>query len=173
MHHLKSEILDRFEYVDGKVFVKKAGQWKGKVGDEAGSLRPDGRRIVQVKNTLLFTHQVVWLIFNDDLPEGTIDHKDTDPSNNRIGNLREATGTDQQGNKNVQSNNTTGYKGVSYSDTRNKTKPWRAYIKDQGKAVHLGYFATAETAAKAYDIAALEKFGNFALLNFKESIDVA
>jgi hypothetical protein len=164
--------MERFEYVDGKILVKKAGQWKGKVGEEAGSVRGDGRRIIQIKGVRLFTHQVVWLMFNDDLPDETIDHKNVDCSANEIENLRPATTTEQQGNKKVQSNNTTGYKGVSYSDTRNKTKPWRASITDQGKAVHLGYFATAETAAKAYDIAALEKFGNFALLNFKEYIDV-
>lgn len=170
MSHLRETILDRFRYDDGKVFVKKSGQWKGKVGDEAGSPRPDGRRVIQVKGTRLFTHQIVWLIHNDDLPEGTIDHKDTDPTNNRIENLRAATDSQQQGNKRLQVNNTTGYKGVNYRKDV-KEKPWRAFIKDDGKTIHLGYFATKEAAARAYDSAALEKFGDFAQLNFKEGIE--
>lgn len=173
MDSLRDEVRDRFEYVEGKVLVKKAGQWKGLVGEEAGTVRKDGRYSIQIKGVRLFTHQVVWLLFNDQLPDTTIDHKDNDHSNNKIGNLRSASGTDQQGNKGIQINNSTGYKGVSYSTNRNKSKPWRAYIKDQGKAVHLGYFCTAEAAAQAYDLAATEKFGDFALLNFKEFNDVA
>lgn len=171
-HHLKDEIMERFEYDAGKVIVKKSGQWKGLIGDEAGSLRPDGRRVIQVKNDLLFTHQVVWLMFNDSLPEGTLDHRDTNPTNNRIENLRPATDSEQQGNKKVQKNNTSGYKGVGFrSDI--KAKPWKAYIKHEGKSVHLGYFSTAEAAAKCYDEAAKIKFGEFAFLNFKEdTIDV-
>lgn len=167
MDELRREIRNRFEYVDGKVIVKKAGQWKGLVGEEAGSVRHDGRRTIQVKGVRLFTHQVVWLLFNDVLPDGTIDHEDRDVTNNSISNLRPASESDQQGNKSVQINNTTGYKGVTFSDKRNKSKPWRAYIKDDGKAVHLGYFQTAELAALSYDKAALEKFGDFAVLNFK------
>lgn len=170
VHPLKDEILQRFEYIDGKIFVKKAGQWKGLVGEEAGSVRKDGRRIIQIKGKRLFTHQVVWLMFNEDLPAGSIDHKDNNPSNNRIENLRAADESEQQGNKSIQVNNTSGFKGVS-SKHSHKSKPWKAYIKHETKTVHLGYFYTAEEAARAYDKAAKEKFGEFALLNFEEDFE--
>jgi hypothetical protein len=166
--HLKEEIRKRFEYCDGKVLVKTSGQWRGIVGEEAGSVRKDGRRIIQIKGKRLFTHQVVWLLFNDELPLGSIDHIDNDQTNNKIENLRAASGSEQQGNKSVQTNNTSGFKGVSFSSKRNNSRPWRAYIKDNGVSVHLGYFISAEEAARAYDTAAKEKFGAFALLNFKE-----
>ena len=48
--------------------------------------------------------------------------------------------------KTLNSNNTSGFRGVSYDKTRNK---WRAYIKLQYKNKHLGRFDTFEEAAQA------------------------
>jgi hypothetical protein len=53
------------------------------------------------------------------------------------------------------------YKGVS----RNREK-WQARIKVDGKQSHLGIFTDEEDAARAYDAAARELFGEFAYLNF-------
>lgn len=43
---------------------------------------------------------------------------------------------------------------------------WYAYITFEGKRTHIGAFATAEEAAKAYDAEAIKLFGEFAQLNF-------
>lgn len=48
--------------------------------------------------------------------------------------------------KTLNSNNTSGFRGVSYDKTRNK---WRAYIKLQYKNKHLGRFDTFKEAAQA------------------------
>jgi hypothetical protein len=52
-------------------------------------------------------------------------------------------------------------------DSRVRDK-WRATIGSVRKKErrHLGYFPSAERAAKAYDAAAIEMYGEFALLNF-------
>lgn len=54
-------------------------------------------------------------------------------------------------------------KGVSFDKERNK---WKSHIKVHGKSIHLGRFAEAEDAGRAYDRAALKHFGKFALTNF-------
>lgn len=163
---LVETIRDRFSYQDGSILVKKSGQWKGKVGDEAGTVRPDGRRVIQVKGKRLFTHQVVWLMFNDKLPETTIDHKDRDPTNNRIGNLRPATMSEQHLNRGLSPINTSGFKGVSFKGGV-KGKPWRATFRDK----HLGYFASPEEAARAYDNRASEEACEFTVFNFQKGED--
>ena len=165
-HELLETIRERFYYDNGVVRVKKAGQWKGKKDEVAGSARPkDSRIIIQVKRQRLFAHQIVWLLFNEDLPENSIDHADTDCTNNHIENLRAASRSEQQRNKPIQVNNSTGFKGVSFRSCV-KAKPWRAAITVANKVKHLGYFETATKAAVAYDMAAKKHFGAFAYTNF-------
>jgi hypothetical protein len=53
--------------------------------------------------------------------------------------------------------NTSGRKGVNLY----RNGKWRATIGQR----HLGYFDTAQEAADAYDRAAVEHFGEFALTN--------
>ena len=90
-----------------------------------------------------------------------VDHKDTDPSNNAIWNLRLATSTEQKQNKKVQSNNRSGLKGAYYHACH-KGKKWRSQIKVGDRLIFLGYFHTAIEAHEAYASAALEHFGEFA-----------
>lgn len=52
------------------------------------------------------------------------------------------------------------YKGVTRRGDR-----WRAYITVAGKFRSLGPYATAEDAARAYDVAARELFGQYACTN--------
>lgn len=62
------------------------------------------------------------------------------------------------------------YKGVSYKPARGT---WKASIRLKNAATHLGYYTSAEAAAKAYDAAAFEAWGPEAYLNFPEaSVDV-
>jgi hypothetical protein len=91
-----------------------------------------------------------------------VDHRDRNGLNCRRGNLRAANASQNQGNAGLARSNTTGFKGVDRCGDR-----WRARIKRNGKTASIGgLYVTAEEAARAYDKAAREHFGEFAWLNF-------
>lgn len=91
-----------------------------------------------------------------------VDHINHDTLDNRRSNLRKVT--HKQNMMNVRPRSANGYKGVSSIAGTNKV--WRAYIKPNGKQISLGLYETKEEAAKAYDKAAKEYFGEYAYLNF-------
>lgn len=61
----------------------------------------------------------------------------------------------------LRASNSSGYRGVKRIGRR-----WGAGLHAAGIAKHLGMFDTAEEAARAYDAAALEAYGDRAILNF-------
>ena len=103
-----------------------------------------------------------------------VDHINGIGLDNRRSNLRVATRSQNQHNS-TRLIGPSGYMGVSYLDPANPKyaryaeRPYKAKIQLQGRAVHIGYFATAEDAAMARDVKALELMGEFARLNFPDN----
>lgn len=96
-------------------------------------------------------------------PKGmSIDHINGDKSDNRKSNLRICTNSENLRNRGSQSNNTSGYKGVSWSK---ELKKWRTQICINKKHIHVGLFKDKIEAAKAYNEAAIKYHGEFAKLN--------
>lgn len=107
-------------------------------------------------------HRVIWFLVHGYWPDFQLDHIDGDKTNNKIENLRPIDQRYNQANRVARTDVTSNYKGVGWH--RGK---WRAFIMQPGKKYkHLGRFDTQEEAAKAYDKAALELFGDFSRLNF-------
>lgn len=130
------------------------------VGLMAGADRGDGYYKICFKKKRYYAHRVVWELHNGKLSKGEqIDHIDQNPSNNRISNLRIATNSENNCNRSRQSNNTSGFKGVSWNKF---TQSWEAYIKLNGKRKFLGYFLRKESAALAYRLNAEMYHGQFA-----------
>jgi hypothetical protein len=96
-------------------------------------------------------------------PRVKVDHRQGIGLDNQRGNLRAATNMQNSHNQVVRSDNTSGFKGVTWDKAKRK---WRALITVEGKKLHIGYFSDALQAALAYDAAAREHFGEFALCNF-------
>jgi hypothetical protein len=96
-----------------------------------------------------------------------VDHVNRDGLDNRRSNLRLATHAQNMRNRKRQSNNTSGYHGVTYWKHCGR---YAALIRVDGKRRHIGLFATAEEAALAYDEAARSAHGEFASLNFPTKV---
>ena len=90
-----------------------------------------------------------------------VDHVDGDGLNNRRSNLRDGAGFRNKANRGVQSNSTSGFKGVS----RRRGGKWGAFIKVNRKQIYLGVYDTPEEAADVYDQAAISHFGEYAKTN--------
>lgn len=91
-----------------------------------------------------------------------VDHVNGDGLDNRRANLRPATSSQNSANRMRGSNNVSGFKGVGiYRNGR-----WRACIGRERRQIHLGYFDTAQEAARAYDVAARDLYGEFGAFNF-------
>ena len=87
-----------------------------------------------------------------------IDHINRDVMDNRRENLRYVTSSQNGMNRGMMKNNTSGYRGVSWSKS---SKKWLVRIKLNGESIRLGYFDDIEEAAKAYKKKALELFEQY------------
>jgi len=105
------ELFDYRE--DGCLVWKVSNSNIVRVGGAVGRT-PDtnGHLHVRVGGVPYLVHRVIWLWHYGYFPEHGLDHIDRDPSNNRIGNLREATQVCNSRNTGNFSHNTSGVKGV-------------------------------------------------------------
>lgn len=112
----------------------------------------NGRSIPRTLHGLLMTS-----------PRGMhVDHINGNKLDNRRANLRIVTGQVNQANrKNLNKNNTSGIRGVSYCPRLSKRNPWLAQITANRRHVHLGMFPTKEEAIAARRKAELEYFGEY------------
>jgi hypothetical protein len=140
------------------VFRSKSTYRRSQTGKVVGASRTGGWISLNIDKKAHRAHRVAWLYVYGYMPP-YIDHKDGNPANNRLSNLRVAT--KQENARNRRATSKCGLKGVSLDSRKTKAK-WRARIKVDDKQIGLGYFETKEAAAAAYAVAAHQFFGEFA-----------
>lgn len=91
-----------------------------------------------------------------------IDHRDGNGLNNQRANLRLATQGQNRANTPPRAG-TSRFKGVYWHERSGK---WMARVGVNQKMHYLGIFSSEEDAARAYDAAALEIWGEYARPNF-------
>lgn len=91
-------------------------------------------------------------------PEHEVDHKNLDSLDDRLENLRVATPSQNQANKGMRKDNTSGVKGVAWDSSKKK---WAASTSLGGRSIHLGRYDRIEDAAKAYAEGVAQIHGDF------------
>jgi hypothetical protein len=80
---------------------------------------------------------------------------------NRRATLQLARPSQSRAGHDLRRDNASGYRGVTWA----KRGRWQAQIQVDGTRRFLGYFTEKDDAARAYDTAAVEAFGDFAQRN--------
>jgi len=98
-----------------------------------------------------------------------VDHRDHDGLNNQRKNLRVCTASLNMANRRKHILSGSQFKGVTLASEGR----WRVRIQIERRPYHIGYFATEEEAARAYDRAAAQYFGSWRKANFPKKRDAA
>lgn len=93
-----------------------------------------------------YKHKLIFTMFHGYYPS-TIVFKDGNRSNCRIENLNEVTRARALTKSRIRKDNVSGYKGVSWSNSRKK---WVSVIVRDKCRKHLGYFEDKEMANEVY-----------------------
>ena len=128
----------------------------GRVGHPVTTKNSSGYLRVHFEGRDYLAHRLAIWFVTGEMPEINTDHINGVRDDNRFANLRCADY--QQNNVNrTRGRAKSPYRGVSPQGAK-----WRAIIKVNKRARHLGTFDTAEQAHAAYCIAASADFGEFA-----------
>ncbi len=87
-----------------------------------------------------------------------MDHIESNKLNNTISNLRWCSNQENQYNRQLNENNTSGIKGVWFNKIRNK---WHSQIQINNKQIHIGYYDNIEDAKIARQKRSAELYGEF------------
>jgi hypothetical protein len=129
------------------------------VGAICGFVHHTGYILIRVKNFRVPAHILAWLFITGEWPVEDVDHKDTDRANNREMNLRLSGDCGNAQNASRRSDNTSGFKGVTYF---RRNRKWGASINCRGSRHFLGLFTIPELAHAARCVAATSLHGEFA-----------
>lgn len=150
----------RYEPEEGAFYWLKRSSYKSKPGQRAGRPRSKvGYWQVTVLGKTYYAHRLAWAFSYGAWPELQIDHRNGIKGDNRISNLRQASGTMNAANVGAKRDNTSGCKNVHWCNTKQR---WVAKIKKSGKTHHVGYYTNFDAAVEAVAAARVKVFGEFA-----------
>ena len=135
--------LEKCEILKSKGFKydPETGKVYGVKGKEITNTRKDKYILLGAigLTTMVYAHHFAWYMVYGNVDFDELDHKDINPSNNKIDNLRIVTSQQNKFNRNS--------KGYCWDKSRNK---WYSSIHLNKKKIFLGRFNTEEEARNAY-----------------------
>lgn len=137
---------DRF----GGKFYWRRGSQRVRPWQEAGTKMRSGHMRIKLFGKDYLAHRLAWVYEYGTEPPALVDHRDRDPANNSIANLRLATKAQNGQNRTAT--------GVSFHKATGK---WRAYITHEGVTNHLGVFDDLSAALTARRTAARALWTHF------------
>lgn len=167
MKEEKTDWSKYFTYSDGELFHRVRtegtctspygrGMFNSRfAGKLAGRVSHQGRVQVTFEKRTHLVHRIIWEMFNGAILSGMeIDHKDRNPLNNRIENLRLATPSQNRANIGK-------LRGTLPRGVRSHGKGFQATINRGGRKVCLGTYPTPEEAREVYASKGKEFYGEF------------
>lgn len=147
------------------VFTNLISRGRAKAGKIAGYLGAGGYLRVKIDYEEHYLHRLAWLFVHGNMPPDQIDHINGRRDDNRLCNLRLADNSQNNQNRTLQSNSTSGFKGVSL---HKKSGLWFAYAQAKGIRKSAGYHRTAEEASIAATAMRSRLHGEFSNNDRKE-----
>ena len=117
-----------------------------KNGTMCTSITDKGYIRIGAKGRGYLAHRLAFLYMTGSFPKNQADHINHIRDDNRWCNLRDVTNMENQQNRTLQSNNTSGVDGVNW---HSKQRMWNTRITVNGKRIHIGCFNTSEEAIRA------------------------
>lgn len=131
------------------IFTRLVDVRKYKAGTIAIGTLSHGYVRVSVDGKIYAAHRLAWLWVTGEWPTRDIDHIDGNRANNRWSNLRDVSRSMNLENmREAKSNNRS--TGLLGAHLHRQTGRYTSRIQVKGKDQHLGMFATAEEAHRAY-----------------------
>ncbi len=148
-HAIESRRLFVYDGQSG-LLIRRCRQRRRLAGEVAGSIdarTPELKYLrVNVLGRLMRVHRIAWMLHYGSWPDGVIDHINGIGLDNRIANLRCVTHQKNCSNRKMNSDNSSGFKGVFW---HKGCKRWTAKITVGGKQFHLGTFIDIKDAVRA------------------------
>lgn len=126
------------------------------IGQRAGC-DSTGYTLIKIDGRRYKAHRLAWLYVKGVWPKSRLDHRDGNTTNNRIGNLREATPAQNCANSRRWSG-----KQIAKGVRQLPSGKFQARISCENKLQTIGTFPTEDEAAQAYFARARALYGEFA-----------
>ena len=152
-----ARVRELFDYKDGNLLWRcKPSNLSNSVviGEIAGGIDKDGKRVVGFDNKKYYAHHLVWIWHGREITDKLITFRDGDTNNTNIENLVESTDSQVRAKAKARKDSSSGLKGVKKVFNGYQARMW---INKQLKI--FGTFPTPEEAYEAY-IKGVEQYFN-------------